>query len=43
MPRPRPEAFSVGSSLATTTRVMPAAMIASVHGGCWPWWQHGSS
>ena len=25
MPRPRPEAFSVGSSLATTTRAMPAA------------------
>ena len=38
-----PEAFSVGSSEATTTRAMPASRIASVHGGCWPWWQQGSS
>ena len=22
---------------------MPAANTASVHGGVWPWWQHGSS
>src|SRR4051794_3269076 len=43
IPRPRPEAFSVGSSEATTTRPMPAARIASVQGGVWPWWQHGSS
>ena len=43
MPRPRPEAFSVGSSLATTTRSMPAARIASVQGGCWTLWQQGSS
>ena len=43
MPRPRPDAFSVGSSEATTTRLMPAATIASVQGGVWPWWQQGSS
>src|SRR4051812_27407126 len=43
MPRPRPEAFSVGSSEPTTTRARPASMIASVHGGVWPWWQQGSS
>ena len=43
IPRPRPEAFSVGSSEATTTRAIPASRIASVHGGVRPWWQHGSS
>src|SRR4051794_4947389 len=43
IPRPRPLAFSDGSSEATTTRAMPAATIASVHGGVLPWWQHGSS
>ena len=43
IPSPRPEAFSVGSSEATTTRPIPAARIASVHGGVCPWWQHGSS
>ena len=43
IPSPRPEAFSVGSSEATTTRPMPASRIASVHGGVWPSWQHGSS
>ena len=43
IPRPRPEAFSVGSSLATTTRPIPASMIASVHGGWRPSWQQGSS
>ena len=43
MPRPRPEAFSVGSSEATTTRPIPACRIASVHGGVLPSWQHGSS
>jgi hypothetical protein len=37
IPRPRPDAFSVGSSEATTTRVMPAARIASVQGGVCPW------
>jgi hypothetical protein len=42
MPRPRPAAFALGSSEATTTRAMPAAMIASVHGGVLPWWQQGS-
>ena len=42
-PRPRPEAFSVGSSEAITTRAMPASRIASVHGGVRPVWQHGSS
>ena len=24
-------------------RPMPALTIASVQGGVWPWWQHGSS
>ena len=43
IPRPRPEAFSVGSSEATTTRPIPASRIASVHGGVLPSWQHGSS
>ena len=43
IPSPRPEAFSVGSSEATTTRRMPAATIASVHGGVLPLWQQGSS
>jgi hypothetical protein len=43
IPRPRPLAFSVGSSEPTTTRAMPAASTASVHGGCLPWWQQGSS
>ena len=43
MPSPRPDAFSVGSSEATTTRRMPASRIASVQGGVWPWWQQGSS
>ena len=43
IPRPRPEAFSVGSSEATTTRAKPASRIASVHGGVRPVWQHGSS
>ena len=42
-PGPRPAALSVGSSLATTTRAIPASMIASVHGGVRPVWQHGSS
>ncbi len=36
IPSPRPDAFSVGSSDATTTRLMPAARIASVQGGVLP-------
>jgi len=32
-----------GSCMAATTRVTPAAMIASVQGGALPQWQHGSS
>src|SRR4051794_30772551 len=36
MPSPRPDAFSDGSSEPTTTRAMPAATIASVHGGVLP-------
>ena len=36
IPSPRPAAFSVGSSDATTTRAMPASRIASVHGGVRP-------
>src|SRR4051794_39853381 len=43
MPRPRPDAFELGSSEPTTTRPRPAVRIASVHGGWRPWWQHGSS
>ena len=43
MPGPRPAAFGVGSSEAITTRAIPAATIASVHGGVRPSWQHGSS
>ena len=43
IPSPRPDALSVGSSEATTTRAIPASTIASVHGGVCPWWQHGSS
>ena len=43
IPSPLPLAFSVGSSLATTTRPIPAAVIASVQAGCLPSWQHGSS
>ena len=42
-PSPRPLAFSLGSSQATTTRRDARATIASVHGGCLPWWQQGSS
>jgi hypothetical protein len=43
IPGPRPAAFSVGSSEAITTRAMPAARIASTHGGVRPWCAHGSS
>ncbi len=43
IPGPRPAAFGVGSSEAITTRAIPAATIASVHGGVRPWWQQGSS
>ena len=43
IPGPRPAAFEVGSSEAITTRAIPAATIASVHGGVRPWWQQGSS
>ena len=42
-PRPRPLTFAVGSSEATTTRLIPASRIASVHGGVRPVWAHGSS
>ena len=42
-PQAAPEAFSVGSSEATTTRLIPARRIASVHGGVLPSWQQGSS
>src|SRR5204862_494565 len=42
IPRPRPEAFSEGSSEATTTRRRPACRIASVQGGVLPSWQQGS-
>ena len=39
---PLPETRGLGSRSPTTTRLMPFSMIASVHGGCCPWWQHGS-
>ena len=42
MPRPRPEAWSAGSSAATTTRAIPASAIAVVQGPVLPEWQHGS-
>ena len=51
-PRPRrrggspgrgPEAFSVGSSEAITTRAIPASRIASAQGGWRPWCAQGSS
>ena len=37
-----PPATGFGSRTATTTRAMPAAMIASTHGGVLPWCAHGS-
>ena len=40
---PLPSTRGSGSPAPTTTRRMPAARIASTHGGCLPWWQHGSS
>ena len=43
IPRPRPFALAVGSSLATTTRAIFAARIASVQGGVLPSCAHGSS
>ena len=40
---PLPATSGFGSRLPTITRATPAAMSASVHGGCLPVWQHGSS
>ncbi len=40
---PPPETRGSGSSVATTTRVIPAARMRSVHGPVRPTWQHGSS
>ena len=40
---PGPVDQRVGVLTATTTRAIPAAMMASVHGGVRPWWAHGSS
>src|SRR3989441_3742106 len=37
-----PRACGSGSRIAATTRRTPAARIASVHGGVWPWWAQGS-
>src|SRR3569833_3377667 len=42
LPTPRPEAFSVGSSDATTTREMPAATIAAGRGGGGPGGRRGA-
>ena len=39
---PFPATRGLGSGIPTTTLDIPAAMRASVHGGCLPWWQHGS-
>src|SRR5271167_2379037 len=39
---PRPDTFSSGSSMPTTTRATPAAMMASLQGGVRPWWTQGS-
>jgi 2-polyprenyl-6-methoxyphenol hydroxylase-like FAD-dependent oxidoreductase len=43
IPGPRPDAFSVGSSEAKTTRAISASRIASVQGGWRPSWAQGSS
>ena len=40
---PVPTTRLSGSIAPTMTFVIPAAMIASVHGGVRPWWLHGSS
>lgn len=40
---PCPATCGLGSSMADTTRAMPAAMIASAHGGDLPTCEHGSS
>jgi hypothetical protein len=34
---------SSAPAIATTTRLTPAAITASVQGGVRPWWQQGSS
>ena len=39
---PPPPCFDPGSAAQNTTRAMPAAWIASVHGGVFPAWLHGS-
>ena len=40
---PPPATFGNGSVIAATTRFTPDRSTASVQGGVWPWWQHGSS
>ena len=40
---PAPATRGSGSSSAATTRVTPAAISASAHGGVRPWCEHGSS
>jgi len=39
---PAPWTWGSGSSIPTTTRAIPAATMASVHGGVRPVWEHGS-
>jgi hypothetical protein len=39
---PRPSTPGLGSTMATTQRVTPAAITASTHGGVRPWWAQGS-
>ena len=41
--RPLPFTSGNGSRMATTTRTIPAARMAVVHGGVLPKWQQGSS
>ena len=40
---PRPATSGLGSSMAETTRAIPAAITASAQGGDLPWCEHGSS
>src|SRR5262245_20675243 len=40
--KPLPQISGLGSAMAQTRRRMPAALIASAHGGPRPWCEHGS-
>ena len=41
--KPWPPTSGLGSAMAATTLVMPAATSASQHGPVRPWWEQGSS